>query len=88
MKTVIAMNLAGSLVVLPKELMEISNADFMIFDVLDNALLDVIFGKHNPSGKLPFDIPSSMEAVRNQQEDVPFDTKDPIFKYGFGLSYK
>jgi beta-glucosidase len=87
-KTVIAINLAGSLVVLPKELMEISNADFMIFDVLDNALLDVIFGKHNPSGKLPFDIPSSMEAVRNQQEDVPFDTKDPIFKYGFGLSYK
>jgi beta-glucosidase len=87
-KTIVAMNLAGSLVVLPKELMGISNADFMIFDVLDNALLDVIFGMYNPTGKLPFDIPSSMDAVRNQQEDVPFDTKDPIFKYGVGLSYE
>lgn len=85
--TIVAMNLSGSLVVLPKELMDISSANFMIFDVLDNALLDVIFGKNNPTGKLPFDIPSSMTAVRNQQEDVPFDTKDPIFKHGFGLSY-
>ena len=81
------MNLNGSLVVLPKDLMEVSDAAFMIFDVLDNALLDVVFGKYNPTGKLPFDIPSSMEAVRNQKEDVPFDTKDPIFKYDFGLSY-
>jgi len=86
--TIVAINLNGSLVVLPEELMESSSAIFMIFDVLDNALLDVIFGKYNPTGKLPFDIPSSMEAVRNQQEDVPFDTKDPIFKYGFGLSYE
>ena len=85
--TILAMNLNGSLVVLPKDLMEVSDAAFMIFDVLDNALLDVVFGKYNPTGKLPFDIPSSMEAVRNQKEDVPFDTKDPIFKYDFGLSY-
>jgi beta-glucosidase len=67
--------------------MEVSNAAFMVFDVLDNALLDVIFGSFNPSGELPFEIPSSMEAVRVQREDVPFDTKDPIFKFGFGLSY-
>ena len=73
--------------VLSKDLMEVSDAAFMIFDVLDNALLDVVFGKYNPTGKLPFDIPSSMEAVRNQKEDVPFDTENPIFKYGFGLSY-
>lgn len=67
--------------------MEISNADFMIFNVLDNAPLDVVFGKHNPGGRLPFDIPSSMEAVKEQKEDAPFDIKDPIFKHGFGLSY-
>jgi len=47
----------------------------------------VVFGKFNPAGKLPFELPSSMEAVRNQLEDVPFDSKDPLFEFGFGLSY-
>jgi len=53
----------------------------------DAALLDVIFGKAKPEGKLPFELPSSMEAVRNQKEDVPYDSKDPLYKFGFGLSY-
>jgi beta-glucosidase len=50
-------------------------------------LLDVIFGKINPSAKLPFEMPSSMEAVRLQKEDVPYDSGNPLFPYGFGLSY-
>jgi hypothetical protein len=29
--------------------------------------LDVIFGKANPEGKLPFELPASMEAVRRQK---------------------
>lgn len=54
----------------------------------DTAILDVIFGKAKPEGKLPFELPSSMEAVRNQKEDVPYDSKDPLYPFGFGLSYK
>jgi len=54
----------------------------------DAAVLDVIFGKASPGGKLPFELPSSMEAVRNQKEDVPYDSKDPLYNYGFGLSYE
>ena len=57
------------------------------FGASDEALLDVIFGKVNPSAKLPFEMPSSMEAVRNQKEDMPYDSKDPLFPFGFGLSY-
>ncbi len=53
----------------------------------DAALLDVIFGKAKPEGKLPFELPSSMEAVRNQMEDMPQDSKNPLYKFGFGLSY-
>jgi len=53
----------------------------------DAAVLDVIFGKAKPEGKLPFELPSSMEAVRNQKEDVPYDSKEPLYKFGFGLSY-
>lgn len=57
------------------------------FGATDAALLDVIFGKAVPMGKLPIELPSSMEAVRNQKEDVPYDSKDPLFPFGFGLSY-
>ncbi len=85
---VVDVNLERALVVLPKELLNISKATFMTFDVHDAPLLDVIFGKFNPIGKLPFDLPSSMEAVREQFEDMPFDTKDPLYRFGHGLSYE
>ena len=58
------------------------------FGASDAAVLDVIFGKAKPGGKLPFELPSSMDAVRNQKEDLPYDSKDPLYKFGFGLSYK
>lgn len=57
------------------------------FGASDAAVLDVIFGKYKPGGHLPVELPSSMEAVRNQKEDVPYDSKDPLYKFGFGLSY-
>ncbi|WP_349865080.1 glycoside hydrolase family 3 N-terminal domain-containing protein [Leifsonia sp. WHRI 6310E] len=50
------------------------------------ALLDVLTGAATPSGALPFDLPSSMAAVEASREDVPFDTKDPLFRFGHGLS--
>jgi beta-glucosidase len=53
----------------------------------DEAVLDVIFGKANPQGKLPFELPSSMDAVRNQRPDVPYDSEQPLYPFGFGLSY-
>ena len=57
------------------------------FGASDAAVLDVIFGKAKPGGKLPIELPSSMDAVRNQKEDVPYDSKDPLYKFGYGLSY-
>ncbi len=57
------------------------------FGASDAAVLDVVFGKARPEGKLPFELPSSMEAVRQQKEDVPYDSKDPLYKFGFGLRY-
>ncbi len=53
----------------------------------DAALLDVVFGKYKPGGRLPIEMPSSMEAVHHQKEDMPHDSKDPLYKFGFGLSY-
>jgi len=53
----------------------------------DTAVLDVLFGKAKPEGKLPFELPSSMEAVRNQKTDVPYDSENPLYRFGFGMSY-
>ena len=58
------------------------------FDADDQAVLDVIFGHFDPSGKLPFELPSSMEAVRLQKPDVPYDSEKPLFAFGFGLRYQ
>ncbi|KPI42028.1 putative beta-glucosidase C [Cyphellophora attinorum] len=54
------------------------------------ALLDVIFNVngYGPEGKLPFDLPRSNAAVEASREDVPFDTKDPVFRFGHGLRYE
>jgi beta-glucosidase len=57
------------------------------FGASDEALLDILFGRFNPTGKLPFELPSSMEAVETQKEDVPFDSENPLFEFGFGLGY-
>jgi beta-glucosidase len=57
------------------------------FGANDAALFDVVFGHFAPTGKLPFELPSSMEAVRNQKEDLPYDSVDPVFPFGFGLTY-
>ena len=57
------------------------------FGASDAALLDVVFGRYKPGGHLPIELPSSMDAVRNQKPDVPYDSKEPLYKFGYGLSY-
>jgi beta-glucosidase len=58
------------------------------FGSSDEAVLDVIFGRFSPTGKLPFELPSSMDAVRQQKEDVPYDSANPLFAFGHGLTYR
>jgi beta-glucosidase len=56
------------------------------FGASARALLDVLTGEATPQGHLPFEIPRSMDAVRASRSDVPFDTEDPLFRFGHGLS--
>ena len=74
----------------PAILTEVNNKSLGLvgtFGVSDKAILEVLFGNYNPSGKLPFEIPSSMKEVNEQKEDLPDDTNNPVFVYGHGLSY-
>jgi beta-glucosidase len=60
------------------------------FGTTSDALLDVITGKFNPSGKMPFSTPVSDLAVENQKEDVPGYMEGEgyaLFNYDEGLSY-
>ena len=57
------------------------------FGVSDEALLDVLAGRAKPEGKLPFELPSSMEEVEAQRSDVPHDSARPLYGIGFGRSY-
>ena len=68
------------------EIAERSAALLADFGAEDSAVLDVVFGRSVPEGRLPFELPSSLDAVRRQHEDVPSDSEDPVFAFGHGLS--
>lgn len=64
-----------------------ARAVFASFGASDAALLDVITGRARPGGKLPFDIPASMDQVLRQRSDLAHDIAHPLYPYGYGLSY-
>ena len=57
------------------------------FGADDQAVLDLLFGHIKPTGKLPFELPSTMAAVQQQKPDVPYDSANPLFPFGHGLGY-
>ncbi len=57
------------------------------FGISDQVLAKLVFGEANPQGKMPFELPSSWEAVQKQLEDVPYDSENPLYPFGHGLSY-
>lgn len=69
------------------DITEAAQAVIADFGTSDKAACEVLFGNSKPRGTLPFELPSSMEAVRNQKTDVPYDSENPLFEFGFGLKY-
>jgi beta-glucosidase len=68
------------------ELVEACAAVVAVFGASDEAVADVLHGRVAAEGKLPFELPSSMDAVRKQLPDVPHDSAEPLFPFGHGLS--
>ncbi len=66
-------------------LLRIASAVVGSYGSCDDALLDAITGTIAPVGRLPFDLPRSMDQVRAHGEDVPgYD--DPLLPFGHGLT--
>ena len=63
------------------------------FGVQDQALIEIIAGKAEPSALLPAQMPANMGTVEKQFEDVPFDMtchKDEdgnVYDFGFGMNW-
>ncbi|MFL6166941.1 MAG: glycoside hydrolase family 3 protein [Ornithinibacter sp.] len=66
-------------------LLPVATAVVASYGTSDDALLEALTGAITPLGRLPFDLPRSMDQVRAHPEDVPgYD--DPLFPFGHGLS--
>lgn len=63
-----------------------SGAILANFGANDQVLMNAITGEHPVSGKLPFELPSSMKAVKAQHSDKPHDSANPLYPIGFGLT--
>ena len=70
-----------------EDIKKLSSSLIGTFGVSDRIMFEGIFGEFSPTGKLPFEIPSSMESVLNQKEDVPDDSLNPTYEMGYGISY-
>jgi beta-glucosidase len=57
-----------------------------VFGASDAAVPDVLTGNAVPAGRLPFDLPGSMDAVSRQDLAAPDVSADPLFSAGFSVS--
>ncbi len=64
------------------------------FGVQDQAIIETIAGKNEPSALLPMQMPANMSVVEKQAEDVPYDmtchkdSEGNKYDFGFGLNWK
>ena len=84
MPTVVAIHLERPAVM--AEISAAASALLAVYGASDAALLDVVFGSAEPRGRLPIQLPRSMDEVRRGRPDVPRESADPLFDYGAGLS--
>lgn len=58
------------------------------FGVSDAALMEVVSGRFKPQGKMPFALAARLQAVIDNEPDLPgYPAADTLYPYGFGLSF-
>jgi len=79
---------------IPAEFEKDASAIVADFGVQNQAILDILSGTVEPSGLLPFQMPTNMKTVELQDEDIPHDMicyKDAsgdTYDFGFGMNWK
>jgi beta-glucosidase len=86
--TIVAINYSNPWVI---EEIDFAKASVLAtFGTTQDALLDVVRGAFNPTGKMPFTTPKNMQVVIDNKSDVPGFMEGEgygLFKFGEGLSY-
>ncbi len=76
------------------EIEKSTSAILVHMGVQDEALMQMLSGKAEPSGLLPFQMPADMKTVETQFEDVPrdmtpyIDSEGNSYDFAFGLNWK
>jgi len=89
---IVSVNMSNPMVF--SEFEKMVDAIVINFGVQDQAILDILTGKAEPSGLLPLQMPANMETVEKQFEDVPHDmqcykdSEGHVYDFGFGLNWK
>ena len=71
-----------------------ADAVLVTMGVQNQAVLDIVSGKAEPSGLLPMQMPANMETVEAQKEDVPrdmdcfVDSDGNAYDFAYGLNWK
>ena len=71
-----------------------ADAILVNFETQNQAVLDIISGKAEPSALLPMQMPADMKTVEEQKEDMPRDMKCYVdseghtYDFAFGMNWK
>ncbi len=87
---VVVVLLAGRPLILPEDIWLGLDALVMAYlpgSEAGTALADVLFGRYNPSGKLPFSWPRHTGQLPLTYDVLPNAPYDPLYEFGYGLSY-
>lgn len=94
-KPLIVVITGGSAIAIP-EIYELADAVLWIWypgEQGGNAVADIVFGDVNPSGRLPLTFPKSVKQLPPYEDysmegrTYKYMTQEPLFPFGFGLSY-
>ena len=89
---VVSVNLNNPMVF--SEIEKYANAIITDFGVQNQAIMDIVSGKAEPSGLLPLQMPADMLTVEKQFEDVPHDmichtdSEGHLYDFGYGMNWK
>ena len=88
---IVTLNLTRPAVV--SEFEPYADAILLCFGVQNKAKLDIIAGRFEPQGLLPYQLPADMETVEQQCEDLPRDMRPycdadgNLYDFAFGLNW-